>query len=248
MYFKEVKIQEMSEIPEKKKNFSLKSIAARIQVGKPNLEKGGLYSYKKEDFIVQFHRRISYPIVNAVNPISQITPNRITWFGFFLSGISAIFLAFAKGNLLWLFTASVFYWISGIMDCVDGQLARIRKSSGRHGEFLDSVLEVGKGMLFWFAVGINITQHSSQIWGIDVWFLVAVCLSMLGWLSIGSIYSSWLFQESQPVSHGHMYIGILIMMSNFLELALLTFAVLSTLGMVYTLFEKTFLFALENED
>ncbi|MHA1941712.1 MAG: CDP-alcohol phosphatidyltransferase family protein [Candidatus Hodarchaeales archaeon] len=194
---------------------------------------------------MQFHRRISFPIVNIVFPIKQITPNRITWFGFFLAIISAFFLAFAEGKLVWLLVASILYWISAITDCIDGQLARKRNVSGKHGEFLDSVLEGGKGILFWFAVGINITQHSSLIWGIDVWFLVAVCLSMLGWLSIGSIYSSWLFQESQPVSHGHVYIAILIMMSNLLELALLSFAVLSTLGMIYTLLEKTFLFSLE---
>ena len=234
-------------MPERKKNFSLKNIAAKLQMGKPNKEKEGRYSYKKEDFLVQCHRRVALPVVDLIYPIKAITPNRITWFGFILSIISAIFLAFAAGKLEWLFLASLIYWISAMMDCVDGQLARRRKTSGKHGEYLDSVTEMGKGILFWFAVGINITQVTSTIWGIDVWFLIAVCLSMLGWLSVGSIYSSWLFKETQPVSHGHVYIAILIMMTNLLELALLTFAIISTIGVIYTLFEKTFLFSYESD-
>ncbi len=211
-------------------------------MGKANGEKSSRHSYKKEDPVIGFHRKIAEPIVTFIEPFSLITPNRITWFGLLLTILSSIAIVLGALDYSYMVIASLLYWLSALMDCIDGQLARKRQCSSRKGEWLDSVLEYAKGIFFWIGAGLNITTYTSEIWGFNVWFLIALTLSSLGFLTIISIYTSWLFQESQPVSHGHVYIVIFIILTNTLELTLISFTILAILSIIYTLIEKTFLF------
>ena len=229
----------------KKTDYSLRSISSRLIRGKPNEEKGGRYAFKKEGFTLRFHRSISNQIVKAIGPFSFISPNRITWFGFLLAVASALILALSGDNFVWLLLASIVYWFSAIMDCVDGQLARKRGICSKTGEWLDFVLEGGKGIFLWMAIGFNITITKTELMGFNVWFLVAVALGFLGFLSVISIYSSWLFEEAQPVSHDHVYVIILMMILHLVEPALILFDIAIILVVFYTLIEKTFLFAHE---
>ena len=210
-------------------------------MGEANGEKGPRHEYKKEDFIIRVHRKISEALVTLIYPVSFITPNIISWFGFALTLLSSLFLAIAVSNANYLIVAAVLYWLSAILDCVDGQLARKREETSFRGEWLESILEIMKGTAFWIAVGFNITTTKSVILGFDVWFLITVVISFINILTFMSIYASWLFQESQPVSHGHVYIAMGIMVFNLLEIALVICTILAILAIIYTLFEKSLL-------
>ncbi len=227
----------------KKSDYSLRNLLSKLIRGKPNEEKGGEYSFKREGDTLRLHRWISSHFVNVIDPLPFVTPNRITWFGFFLTGVSGFFLAFANDEFIWLLAAGIIYWFSAIMDCIDGQLARKRGITSTVGEWLDFVLEGGKGVIFWMAVGFNLSSKKSDLLGFDIWFLVTIALGFLGFLSIISIYSSWLFKEPQPVSHDHVYVIMIIMIFNLLEPALLIFDVGVVFVVFYALLEKTFLFA-----
>ncbi|PWI47035.1 hypothetical protein CEE45_13760 [Candidatus Heimdallarchaeota archaeon B3_Heim] len=229
----------------KKTDYSLRNLSSKLIGGKPNEEKGGQYAFKKEGFTLRFHRNISNQIVKVIDPLSFITPNRITWFGFLLAVLSALILALSGDDFVWLLLASFIYWVSAIMDCVDGQLARNRGISSTTGEWLDFVLEGGKGTFLWMAIGFNITITKTELMGFNVWFLVAIALGFLGFLSVISIYSSWLFEEAQPVSHDHVYVIMLMMIFHLVEPALILFDIGIILVVFYTLIEKTFLFAHE---
>ncbi|MHA1993047.1 MAG: CDP-alcohol phosphatidyltransferase family protein [Candidatus Hodarchaeales archaeon] len=229
----------------KRTDYSLRSLTSKLIRGKPNEEKGGRYAFKKEGFTLRIHRNISIKIVNVLDRFSFITPNRVTWFGFLLAVLSGLILAVAGNDMGWLILASIIYWISAIMDCVDGQLARKRGICSKTGEWLDFVLEGGKGIFFWMAIGFNITSTKSELFGFDVWFLIAVALGFLGFLSVISIYSSWLFEEVQPVSHDHVYVIMLVIIFHLLEPALILFDITVIIVVFYTLIEKTFVFAHE---
>ncbi|MHA1977032.1 MAG: CDP-alcohol phosphatidyltransferase family protein [Candidatus Hodarchaeales archaeon] len=232
----------------KKTDYSLRNLTSKLIGGKPNEEKGGRYAFKKEGFTLRLHRHLSTQLVEAIDPFSFVTPNRITWFGFLLAVLSGVILAIAGNDIRWLLLASIIYWISAIMDCVDGQLARKRGISSKTGEWLDFVLEGGKGIFLWMAIGFNISSTKTELFGLNVWFLVSIVLGFLGFLSVISIYSSWLFEEVQPVSHDHVYMIMLVMTFHLLEPALLLFTIALIFAVFYTLIEKTFVFASEESE
>ena len=221
-----------------KKDYSLRNLASKLILGKANEDKGIEYAFKKEGITLRFHRYISRPIVELIAVFSLITPNRVTWFGFFLTVFSATLIAIARDNIFLLLLASFFYWFSALTDCIDGQLARKKGITSKTGEWLDYVLE-GKGIFLWIAIGFNITSTKTEIFGLDVWFLIAIALGFLAFLSVISIYSSWIFGEVQPVSHDHVYIIILMIIFHQFELGLILFNIGIIFAVFYTLIEKT---------
>ncbi|MBD0289668.1 MAG: CDP-alcohol phosphatidyltransferase family protein [Thermoleophilia bacterium] len=76
-------------------------------------------------------------LLPALSRRSFVTPLRLTLAGAFLSAVSVA--AFGGGHLLWgavLFEAAFFF------DCLDGKLARVRRTTSELGAFLDLLLDV----------------------------------------------------------------------------------------------------------
>ena len=222
-----------------KRDYSLRNFSSKLIGGKVNEEKGERYKFKKEGVTLRFHRRISIPIVEFFDNFPFITPNRVTWLGFFSTLLCATILAIAGDNIILLIIASFFFWFSAILDCVDGQLARKRNTCSKKGEWLDFVLEA-KGVFLWIAIGFNITSTKTEILGLDVWFLIATTLGFLAFLSVISIYSSWIFEEVQAVSHDHVYVIIFMIIFHLFELGLFLFLIGAIFAVIYTLLEKSF--------
>ena len=89
----------------------------------------------------QVCRRIAAVIVIIINP-TLITPNMVTVLSF-------LFNLFANSQILSgeLLSAAFFFFISFIMDCVDGQLARKRDTVSIFGVYLDIVLDGFKDII-----------------------------------------------------------------------------------------------------
>ncbi len=81
-----------------------------------------------------------------------VTANQVSVAGVLLSGVAAALIV--AGNL-WL--AGVVFLMAGMLDMLDGILARLAKSQSRFGAFLDSTLDrISEGVVFtavayWFA-------------------------------------------------------------------------------------------------
>ncbi len=226
------------------------SLQRLLAYGKPNIEKSEDDAYKKEDFTFHISRRIATPITNLIYPINVITPNRITWVGFIIVLIGAGILFIAENNIFLLFLVGFCYWISAILDCVDGQLARMRENSSKIGSWLDSALEDGKAIPLFLALGFHIQDSdgfftlqldSTSIITLDVWFTLFVMYSLLGWLSMMAIRGNILLNEPEGISHSHVYIFWIILILNLLDWFLALYTFLVFLAVLYTLFEKTFL-------
>ena len=89
----------------------------------------------------QVCRRLAAVIVIIISP-TPITPNMVTVFSFLLN-------LFANYQLLSgeLRFAALLFFISFIMDCVDGQLARQRNTVSKFGMFFDPVLDGLKDLI-----------------------------------------------------------------------------------------------------
>lgn len=99
------------------------------------------------------------PVVNLLEK-TGITPNTLTWIGFFIALVTAVFAAL--GNLP---VAGLLLLFGGYFDMLDGSLARRTGKVSVFGEVLDSTLDrlsegaVLIGILYWFTV-------VGSVWGI----------------------------------------------------------------------------------
>lgn len=228
---------------------SIQRILAR---GKSNKQKHEDEDFKKEDITIRLSRSIATPIVNLIYPFNAITPNRVTWLGFIINLIGAGILIIAETNFVLLFLVGLFYWLSALLDCVDGQLARMRGISSKLGSWIDNVLEDGKGFPFFIALGIHIQDAnglftlqlgSTSIITLHVWFTIFVMYAGLSWLSMMSLRAIKLLDEPGVVSHGHVYIVWAVLILNILDWFLVLYTITIFLTIVYTFIEKTFFYS-----
>src|SRR5712675_1860158 len=106
-----------------------------VQGGRPPAANSKIYSVML-NFLRPFFARLFGPVVQGLAR-TPVTPNMITVAG--TVGVSAATLAmFPIG---WLFPGAATATVFTFTDMLDGQLARIKGSSGRYGAFLDSTMD-----------------------------------------------------------------------------------------------------------
>lgn len=81
------------------------------------------------------YRRLSRPLAARLAK-TRITPNQITWFSGFLGIVAAGLVAFE-----YIYAAVGLLFISGILDCTDGDLARAKGMVSRYGAYLDHMMD-----------------------------------------------------------------------------------------------------------
>jgi len=92
---------------------------------------------------------------------TKITPNQVTFLSFFIcAGASAMYILL-PGHL-WLILATLTLEFSFILDCVDGQLARIRKTSSHVGHLLDFLIDEIKAMMLIAAISVRLWDVHDQ--------------------------------------------------------------------------------------
>ncbi|MHA1941533.1 MAG: CDP-alcohol phosphatidyltransferase family protein [Candidatus Hodarchaeales archaeon] len=228
---------------------SLQRIFAR---GKAFEEKESDQDYKKEDITVRFYRSLARPVVSRLDQFKIITPNRLTWFGFFWVILGAGILILAEDNIFLLLSVGLCYWISGYVDTLDGMLARLRNSSSKNGEWLDTVLEEGKGLFFFFALGLHIQDNNGnfmvnlfqiELGPFNVWMVIFVMYGVERWIALMAVWGNVILDEPRVVSFGNIYIVGIFLLLNQLELFLFLFTVGVILAATWTLIEKTFFFS-----
>jgi len=208
------------------------------------------YSFLKEDFTARFMQKISKPIVRFIYPYGFITPNRITWFSYFLMILSSIILIIAEDNVILLFLVGFGCWLSALTDALDGQLARMRGTSSKKGSWLDTALDEGKGYPFFIAMGIHIQDSSgnftltllgNNLITLNVWFTMSIMIICISWLSFMAWFGNWILKEPRIVSNGNIYIVWFFLIFNLLDWFFFLFTIGTILALIWTLFEKTFI-------
>ncbi|MCH7663236.1 MAG: CDP-alcohol phosphatidyltransferase family protein [Chloroflexi bacterium] len=86
---------------------------------------------------------VTAPIAIVVNyfvvDVKWLSPNRITWFSFFVAIASAGFIVSGgKNNFI---VAALLIHASHVLECMDGQMARYRQSFSRSGNFYDKATD-----------------------------------------------------------------------------------------------------------
>jgi len=90
-----------------------------------------------QSFLDKILHTITEKIASVLVNITWITPNQISWLSGGLGGLAAGWFIVQENYL----TAVLFIVLSGILDCLDGDLARARNMASSEGDILDSVID-----------------------------------------------------------------------------------------------------------
>ncbi len=93
---------------------------------------------------------------------TRITPNQVTFASLVICAGAGAMFVFLQGYW-WVLLATIVLEISFILDCVDGMLSRVRKSSSVLGHLLDFLMDEIKAMLFFGCVGVYMWQYTGDL-------------------------------------------------------------------------------------
>lgn len=99
-------------------------------------------------------RIISYPVTWILLPFS-ITPNQVTFLSLLCTITGFVFMILEPGNKFFSLIGLLFFFIWNIFDCVDGNIARIKKQFSSVGDLWDAAAGYSSLCLMFFAMGIN---------------------------------------------------------------------------------------------
>jgi len=137
---------------------------------------------------------VTSPLAIAVNyvvvDIPWINPNLITLFSFITAIISAIFII-AGGTVNFVIAAFLIHW-SHILDCMDGQMARYRKTSSLSGSFFDKLTDQIQVTIWFGSVGYAAYMESQNVLPVFLTFTGVAFYSLRGYAKYVSIYTEML--------------------------------------------------------
>ena len=158
-------------------------------------------SKKKRD-INRFTEYVARPpaalVVYAVKG-SRITPNQITFLSALIAAGSCAMFALLPG-WPWLIAAALVFEFSFVLDCADGQLARLRKTASPLGHLLDFLMDELKAMLMFGCVAVRLWRETADD------RLLVVGLAGLFCLASGIALTSFMrrpeYSGTQPTEDG----------------------------------------------
>lgn len=126
---------------------------------------------------------INYFIID----IARITPNRITAASFIVAVVAAVFIV--SGGTVSFIIAAILIHLSHILDCMDGQMARYRKTSSLVGCFYDKLTDQIQVTLWFAAVGYAAYSSSQNVLPIFLAFFGVAFYNIRGYVKYVSLYT-----------------------------------------------------------
>jgi phosphatidylglycerophosphate synthase len=141
-------------------------------------------SSKKKRDINWFTEHIARPPAAVVVYFlrnTRVTPNQITFASAIVAAGACAMFALCRG-WTWLVIAALVFELSFVLDCADGQLARLRKIASPVGHLLDFLMDELKAMLLLACVTARLWQDTGDdrllLVGLGALFCLAAGLSL----------------------------------------------------------------------
>ena len=113
----------------------------------------------EELFDLYFYRPLAFLLVKAVYS-TNITPNQLTVISMIFGVLGGICYSFGT-HKAFMFGA-VLYLLYNVVDCSDGQLARLKKNGTTIGRILDGVADYVVSVALYFGIGFGYANNSSN--------------------------------------------------------------------------------------
>jgi phosphatidylglycerophosphate synthase len=135
-------------------------------------------SKKKQD-INWFTEHVARPpaavVVYALRN-TRVTPNQVTFLSALVAAGAGVMLALLPG-WTWLVVAALVFEFSFVLDCADGQLARLRKTASPLGHLLDFLMDELKAMFIFGCVAIRLWRDTGDARMLLVGIIGGFCLA-----------------------------------------------------------------------
>lgn len=115
----------------------------------------------EEVFDLLFYRPIAFVFVKAIYRL-PITPNQVTTLSLF-AGLCAAW-NFSDGREMALMWGAVWFFGANILDCADGQLARLQNSGTLLGRVVDGVIDYIISVAVFFSIGVGLERMGNSEW------------------------------------------------------------------------------------
>ncbi|ACY17438.1 CDP-alcohol phosphatidyltransferase family protein [Haliangium ochraceum] len=92
---------------------------------------------------------------------TRVTPNQVTFASLIICALAGAMLLLGDGYL-WVLAAMLVFELSFVLDCVDGQLARLRQQSSVLGHLLDFLMDEIKAFLMFGCVAVHLWRFSGD--------------------------------------------------------------------------------------
>jgi len=164
----------------------------------------------------------------------EMTPNNITFIGFLIGLLPFVFIYFEQ-NLI----AVILLWISGYLDAVDGEMARIGKSSTLWGTLIDVTFDrlVEIGIIL--AIALKEPQCRLQL----IFLTSAIIVSMTVFLTVGALSQNkgnktFYYQVGVAErTEGFIFFSLMILIPKYLLLTTCIFSMLIVITAIQRIVE-----------
>ncbi len=106
-----------------------------------------------------FYRPLAFLLVRAVYKTS-ITPNQISFTAIFMGVIAGCFYSF--GQPVYFTIGALFYLLFNILDCSDGQLARLKKNGTPAGRIIDGISDYAASIAVYIGIIFGFVFKTSK--------------------------------------------------------------------------------------
>lgn len=113
---------------------------------------------------------------------TPVSPNQATMMAL-ACGVGAALFAAAGGATNAIF-AGALYWFGGVLDCIDGELARMRLQSSKIGEWLDSMVDEFSTIALVSGLGIGLARDGAG----DHWMFLGFAGATVAVLALAPLY------------------------------------------------------------
>lgn len=112
----------------------------------------------EEIFDLILYRPIAFIFVKATYS-TKITPNQVSSIAMLVGVIAGILFGFGTRN--YLLAAACFYLACNVLDCADGQIARLKKNGTKIGRIVDGFIDYVVSTAVYIGIGVGLTglQH-----------------------------------------------------------------------------------------
>ena len=164
-------------------------------------------SKKKQD-INRFTEYIARPPAAVVVYLlrnTRITPNQVTFLSVFVAaGACAMFILLP--GWAWLVAAALVFELSFVLDCADGQLARLRKIASPIGHLLDFLMDELKAMLVYASIAVRLWHETGDdrllIVGLAGLFCLASGIGLTSFMRRPEYGAKQMTEDGQPAEVG----------------------------------------------
>ena len=137
--------------------------------------KESLKSIEAEDPLdLYFYRIVSFIFVKIIYRF-PVTPNQISVTAMIFGVVSGYFFSTATADSYLI--AGIFYALYYLLDCSDGQLARLKKNGTRLGRIIDGISDYVTHIAVYIGLGIGLSAQSGD--ALSSWFVVIVSMVSL---------------------------------------------------------------------